>query len=452
MKLLVTGMLLAAIGMLSVGCPNGSETIKHTLTVTTPTNGTVEVKQGDTVIKAPYTVNVGITLTVTATPIAGYKFASWTGASTGATSPATITMDGDRTITASFLQMERVSTPEISPAGGYFEGSQVVTITCDTATASIHYTIDGSEPTSSSTSYTIGIPLRIGETTALNSSITVKAIGVKVGYSNSAIDERTFTKRALNTVLVQAGTFSTSGKGGHNVKIGKSYYMGIHEVTQGQYYAVMINLDDTATGGGKRRPSSNAPATGWENLPVEQVSWFDALMFCNALSEIEELEKCYTITKTGSPTDQTSWSATWDFTKNGYRLPTEAEWEYAARGGIALGANHTFKYAGSNNIDDVAWYVDNSGHKTQIVGLTKDNALGLFDMSGNVWEWCWDWRGNTYPSTMKDPTGADSGSLRVNRGGCFLFDADFCSVADRNSSYPSLSNDRFGGFRVVRSL
>jgi sulfatase modifying factor 1 len=149
---------------------------------------------------------------------------------------------------------------------------------------------------------------------------------------------------------------------------------------------------------------------------VEQVTWYDAVEFCNKLSAREDLQNVYTITArspaTGYPI--TSVTVTTDWTKDGYRLPTEAQWEYVARGGAST-LGHT--YSGSNNIDTVAWYSSNSGSKTHATGGKTANELGLFDMSGNVWEWCWDWYGS-YPSgTQTDPVGAASGTIRVYRGG-----------------------------------
>ena len=176
-------------------------------------------------------------------------------------------------------------------------------------------------------------------------------------------------------------------------------------------------------------------------MPVESVTWYDAVEYCNRLSKKEGLTPCYS----GSGDNITcNWNA------NGYRLPTEAEWEYAAKGGIN---KDDYKYSGSNNFDEVAWYYENSGVMTHDVGTKKANSLGIYDMSGNVWEWCWDWFDEDYysRSPRNNPTGAASGSSRVFRGGGCGSDADRASVSGRGINRPS--HRHFSrGFRVVRSV
>ena len=128
-----------------------------------------------------------------------------------------------------------------------------------------------------------------------------------------------------------------------------------------------------------------------------------------------------------------------------FRLPTEAEWEYAARGGSK---SKDYKYSGSNNIDDVAWYDGNSSYKTHEVGTKAPNELGLYDMSGNVWEWCSDWYGEYSSSTQTNPTGPTSGSYRVLRGGSWDSYAEFCRVSYR-SSYTPADRYSYNGLRLV---
>ncbi len=231
-------------------------------------------------------------------------------------------------------------------------------------------------------------------------------------------------------VYVEGGSFQMGSTGGnpdekpvHQVTV-STFYMSKYEVTQGEWHEVMRSSPSHFSG---------------DNLPVEQVSWYDAVKYCNALSVQNGLTPVYTINGT---------SVTADWSANGYRLPTEAEWEYAARGG---NASEGYIYAGGNNAGEVAWYLDNSGNETHPVGQKNSNELGLYDMSGNVREWCWDWYGGDYyeSSPSSDPRGPASGSYRVNRGGRWGNGAGYLRSAFRYSDSPGISNALLG-FRLVR--
>ena len=208
----------------------------------------------------------------------------------------------------------------------------------------------------------------------------------------------------------------------HRVTLSRSFYISAHEVTQSQYKKVM----------GKN--PSHFSSCG-DSCPVEKVAWFEATMFANRLSDQEGLSRCYS----GSENN-----IRWNRSCTGYRLPTEAEWEYAARGG------KDWVYPGSFSAGDVAWYEGNSGKKTHPVGKQQPNAWGLYDIGGNVWEWVWDWYG-PYSGDVTDPTGPSSGSSRVLRGGSWSNRARGVRVALRGSSTPGYRGTGIG-FRLGRTV
>ena len=191
--------------------------------------------------------------------------------------------------------------------------------------------------------------------------------------------------------------------------------------------------------------------TGTTNHPVSEVSWYDILKWCNARAEKDGLTPVYytsnilsTVYRTGQldlASDAVKWTA------NGYRLPTEAEWEFAARGGTK---SQGYTYSGSNTIDTVAWHRGNSSGNTHPVGMKLANELGLSDMNGNVQEWCWDWYGAYGASSQTDSTGPSSGSSRVLRGGSFDTVDYGVRVAYRGSHDGPSIRANFNGFRCVR--
>ena len=248
-----------------------------------------------------------------------------------------------------------------------------------------------------------------------------KPSGGQRSTSNSAASSSANAKLNLknltaNMVYVSGGTFTmgaTSEQGSeadsnekptHSVTL-SSFYICKYEVTQALWEAVM---------------GSNPSNWKGANLPVETVSWDDCQTFIRKVNAL---------------------------TGKNFRLPTEAEWEFAARGG---NNSRGYKYAGSNNIETVAWYYGNSGSKTHAVGTKYPNELGIYDMSGNVWEWCQDWYDSYSSASQTNPTGASSGSHRVLRGGCWGDYAGGCRSSFRFGSTPGYRYN-YGGLRLVLS-
>ena len=244
-----------------------------------------------------------------------------------------------------------------------------------------------------------------GQTASLSGELTTGTITIPVKDGIS-----------IDMVRVEAGTFTMGAtaemknpwneeKPTHQVTLTNDYYMGKYEVTQALWKAVM---------------GSNPSNFKGDNLPVEKVIWNDCQEFISKLNRI---------------------------TGKTFRLPTEAEWEYAARGG---NKSRGYQYSGSNNLSDVAWYEDNSGNKTHAVGTKQPNELGIYDMTGNVLEWCQDRYGKYSSTSQVNPTGANSGSDRVYRGGSWIGNAWFCRSSYRYGSSPDNRSYALG-LRLVLS-
>ena len=273
------------------------------------------------------------------------------------------------------------------------------------------------------------------------------------GDGPSFIDSPT----AGRLMRIPAGTFTmgsptsepdrSSSETQHSVTLTRGFYMGRYAVTQKTYQAVMgYNPSDFKLG---------------DNWPVEMVTWYDAVEFCNKLSEKEGLQPVYTISGRTPPEDYpiTDATVTPDWNRNGYRLPTEAQWEYACRAGTTTAFNwgtdqittDQANFNGTTSLYNGSPAGEYRGRTTE-VGIFKPNDWGLYDMHGNVLEWCWDWYGNYGSGAQSDPTGGVSGTYRGLRGGSWSSEyyGQHLRSAYRGSNYPYGQGYYNAGFRLVR--
>ncbi|GHU99826.1 hypothetical protein FACS189483_09500 [Spirochaetia bacterium] len=361
---------------------------------------------------------------------------------------------------------EQVAAPTANPGAGAYAGTQTVTLATTTAGADIYYTTDGTTTPSASTGtlYSSAISVSMGT--------TLKAIAVKAGMTDSEVLEAAYIELSYTLVPIPAGTVTANigNTGGPfinastaNVTV-SAFKMGETEVTYELWYAVKewakTNKGYSFANEGREGHNGTVGAvpTSAKQEPVTWVSWRDTVVWCNAYSEAKGLTPYYYLEGTGDFTDGTkvlresdtstitagngkAEKAVSNASANGFRLPTEAQWEYAARGGVpSTGTPWTLTYAGTNTagrntgeLGDYAWYNAYSGNASHAVKTKAANSAGLYDMSGNVWEWCWD---------------IYSANSRVLRGGSWKYEAASCVVSNRNYASPGFRGDDTG-FRVV---
>jgi formylglycine-generating enzyme required for sulfatase activity len=335
--------------------------------------------------------------------------------------------------------------------------SQTLAATGDTP---VTWTIDsGSLPAGLSlagiTGVISGTPTAAGKSTFTVKATNAAGNGKKQLSITIATADGNQEPEIEGMVWIQGGTFTMGSPTNesyhdpdetqHQVML-TGFYMGKYPVTQAQYQAVMGTNPSGFT-------VPFFPETSTANQPVENVSWYDAIVFCNKLSISEDLTPAYRISESTDPenwgTVPTSSNATWNAVEvvtgsAGYRLPTEAQWEYACRAGTTTAYN-----TGDTISDNTGWYSTNSGYRTHTVGEKPANAWGLYDMHGNVWEWCWDWYGTYAIGAQTDPTGPASGRSRVQRGGSWGSIGQYLRSAFR-SSYDTSDRQDYFGFRIVR--
>jgi formylglycine-generating enzyme required for sulfatase activity len=375
----------------------------YAFTLTTQGNGTIG---GAPAASADGFYTSGSSFILTASAASGYSFAYWTvnGVKQSGTGNLSVTLNENKEVRAVFGRNAAGSGYVFTTTGEY---RQTITV------AGSSVTIEGSDNGFSDKG--------------------VFVAGRTVTLSPYSMAKYQTTWELWNEVRTWAQS--------HGYSIENEGYQGHDSVS--------------SSGSGSGTSGSSWTVEQRQRRPVTMISWYDAIVWCNAYSEMSGLEPVYYYNEVILERSADGGKAVMDRSKNGYRLPTEAEWEFAARGGDPTAADWAYEYAGSDTAGDVGWYYDNAysnagtDYGAHTVGTKAANRLGIYDLSGNVWEWCWDWYGGSLSGSVTDPAGASSGSYRVLRGGGWCSDAQ-----DLRSSYRFYYRPDYRyyyyGFRIVR--
>lgn len=392
----------------TISCPTSDASIRYTTNGSDPTTAS-------TLFTTPISISANTTVKARA-----YK-PGWTSSPIAS---AAYTISPTQT----------VATPTFNPPSGTYTSTQNVLISCNTNGATIRFTIDGSNPTTSSSIYTSPI--------SLSSTTTLKARAFKTGWTASNFVVGSYNINIppppRQMMFVQGGTFNLTPT---IIITLSAYYICNLEVTQSEYQIIMgVN------------PSYH---TGNINRPVDSITWFNAIEYCNRKSIYDNLTPCYSYSTYGINPD--NWPSGWDsnddnhtlitcnWIANGYRLPTNMEWQFAKKGG---NLTNNYIYSGSDDINAVAWYFDNSGFTTHTVGIKAPNELGIYDMHGNVTEWSWDrWNGTWPDGVYTDPTGPTSGDCHGSGGGSAHSPANECLLY---IMHDPTNNSYSNGFRICK--